>query len=59
MLLRVLTLLNEQVGESEHHGVSTVQEVSTQEMGACNGQTPTRDQSQDSLDLRLGVSVEL
>lgn len=40
-VLLVLTLLDEQVGESEHHSVSTVEEISTQEMGAGNGQTPT------------------
>lgn len=57
--LGVLTLLNEQVGESEHHSVSAVEEVATQEMGACNGQTATWDQAQDSLDFCLGVSVEL
>lgn len=59
MLFSVLTLLNEQIGESEHHSVSTVEEVPAQEMGACNGQTPTRDHLQNPLDLCLGVSVEL
>lgn len=37
----ILTLLNEQIGESEHHCVSTVEEVSAQEMRVCNGQTST------------------
>lgn len=59
MLFSVLTLLNEQIGESEHHSVSTVEEVSAQEMGTCNGQTPTRDHLQNPLDFCLGVSVEL
>lgn len=58
-VLLVLTLLDEQVGESEHHSVSTVEEISTQEMGAGNGQTPTWDHLQNSLDLGLGVPMEL
>lgn len=36
-----LTLLDEQVGEGQHHGVSTVEEVSTQEVGVRNGKTST------------------
>lgn len=57
--LSVLTFLNKQVGESEHHSVSTVEEVSTQEMRICNRQTSSWDQAQDSLDFSLGVSMEL
>lgn len=37
----VLTLLNEQIGEGEHHCVSTVEEVPAQEVRVCNGQTST------------------
>lgn len=53
VLLCILTFLDEQVGESEHHSVSAVEEVSTHEMGVCNGQTTAGNQRQNSLDLCL------
>ncbi|KAG7221845.1 hypothetical protein INR49_017021 [Caranx melampygus] len=40
-------------------GFHQVLEVSTQEMGVCNGKTSTRNKPQNSLDFCLGVSVEL
>lgn len=55
----VLTFLDEEEGERQHDRVATVQKVSTHEMGACDGQTSSRHQLQNSLDLAVRITVEL
>lgn len=54
-----LTLFDEQVGEGEHDRVAAVQEVTAHDVRTGDGQTGSRDQLQDSLEFRLGVSIEL
>lgn len=39
--------------------MAAVQKVSTHEMGACDGQTSSRHQLQNSLDLAVRITVEL
>ena len=54
-----LTLFNKQVGEGKHDGVSAVEEVTTHEVGAGDGQTAAGDQRQHTLHLSVRVSVQL
>lgn len=55
----LLTLLHEEISEGEHDSMATVQVVSTQVMGARDGQTPSCDQFHHPPYPRFPVAVQL
>lgn len=57
--LFILTFMNEEEGEGQHDRVSAVQKVSTHEMRSCDGQTSSRHQLHNTLNLPLRISVQL